>query len=206
MNNTFKVSLFKNFLNRETIVNCELDELVVMIRQGRYAGALSDYRCYSPLLSSGKPVSCSRRDVMTADNRIPRLCFSSVYKRRNGKRIVVGHNGLLFIEIAGLKSFDEAVRIRRVASRQPYTMLAFIGANGLSVIVVCSISQADGTVPCDTEAWRRLMTKGYRLLHYIYSSQLKTEISMQTGTAEAMCLMSADAGIYYNREALTLIV
>lgn len=29
---------------------------------------------------------------------------------------------------------------------------------------------------------------------------------MQTGTAEAMCLMSADAGIYYNREALTLIV
>ena len=57
MNNTFKVSLFKNFLNRETIVNCELDELVVMIRQGRYADALSDYRCYSPLLSSGKPVS-----------------------------------------------------------------------------------------------------------------------------------------------------
>lgn len=48
MNNTFKVSLFKNFLNRETIVNCELDELVVMIRQGRYADALSDYRCYSP--------------------------------------------------------------------------------------------------------------------------------------------------------------
>lgn len=206
MNNTFKVSLFKNFLNRETIANCELDELVVMIRQGRYADALSDYRCYSPLLSSGKPVSCSRRDVMTADNRIPRLCFSSVYKRRNGKRIVVGRNGLLFVEIAGLKSFDEAVRIRRVASRQPYTMLAFIGANGLSVIVVCSISQADGTVPCDTEAWRRLMSKGFRLLHYIYSSQLKTEISMQTGTAEAMCLMSADAGIYYNREALTLIV
>ena len=115
MNNTFKVSLFKNFLNRETIVNCELDELVVMIRQGRYADALSDYRCYSPLLSSGKPVSCSRRDVMTADNRIPRLCFSSVYKRRNGKRIVIGRNGLLFIEIAGLKNFDEAVRIRRVA-------------------------------------------------------------------------------------------
>lgn len=206
MNNTFKVSLFKNFLNRESIVNCELGELALMIKQGRYAGVLSDYRCYSPLMLSDRSAVGVQHEVRVADNNIPRLCFSSVYKRRNGKRTVVGRNGLLFIEITGLKSFDEAVSLRRVASRQPYTVMAFIGANGLSVIVVCCISQADGTIPDEDEAWRRLMSGGYRQLHYIYSSQLKTEIPLQTGVGDAMCLMSADAEIYYNRDALTLVV
>lgn len=201
-----KVSIFKNFLNRETIVNCGLDELALIIKQGRYADVLSDYRCYSPMMLSDKSSALTYHEVKVADIRIPRICFSSVYKRRNGARVVSGHNNLLFIEIAGLKSFNEAVRLRRVASRQPYTRMTFVGANGMSVIIVCCISQKDGTIPGDFETWRRLMSEGYRLLHYVYSSQLRVNIPLQACVSDAMCLMSADAGVYYNANSISMIV
>lgn len=97
MKNEFNVSLFKNFLNRETIVNCSLEHLARIIREGRYAAALTDYRCYIPFERKDNLCVSSAKEVKCADNRIPRVCFSSIFRRRNGCRMLIERNSLLFI-------------------------------------------------------------------------------------------------------------
>lgn len=203
----FKVSVFKNFLNGEHIAVCSLEDVVRMIRRGDYAEAISDYRCAAPamLLSAGGG-EVVRSGVRMASNSIPRLCFAAEYRRCNGRRKVLRRNGLVLIEIDGLKDFDTAVKLRNSAARQLYTLLVFIGANGCSVEILCSVSQIDGSMPVDDAAFCRLMAEGYRRLHYVYSSQLGVNIPLAAPAADAMCLMSADAGAFYNPHAVMFAV
>lgn len=203
----FKVSVFKNFLNGEHIAVCSLEDVVRMIRRGDYAEAISDYRCAAPaMLSSAGGGEVVRSGVRMASNNIPRLCFAAEYRRCNGRRKVLRRNGLVLIEIDGLKDFDTAVKLRNSAARQLYTLLVFIGANGRSVEILCSVSQIDGSMPVDDAAFCRLMAEGYRRLHYVYSSQLDVNIPLAAPAADAMCLMSADTGAFYNPHAVTFAV
>lgn len=203
----FKVSVFKNFLNGEHIAVCSLEDVVRMIRRGDYAEAISDYRCAAPaMLSSAGGGEVVRSGVRMASNNIPRLCFAAECRRCNGRRKVLRRNGLVLIEIDGLKDFDTAVKLRNSAARQLYTLLVFIGANGRSVEILCSVSRIDGSMPVDDDAFCRLMAEGYRRLHYVYSSQLDVNIPLAAPAADAMCLMSADAGVFYNPHAVTFAV
>lgn len=106
----FKVSVFKNFLNGEHIAVCSMEDVVRMIRRGDYAEAISDYRCAAPaMLSSAGGGEVVRSGVRMASNNIPRLCFAAEYRRHNGSRQLLRRNGLVLIEIDGLKDFDTAV-------------------------------------------------------------------------------------------------
>lgn len=202
-----KVSVFKNFLNGERITACGVDELVSIIRDGDYADAISDYRCASPrMLSVGRGGEARQWAVDTADNRIPRLCFASEYRRQGGVRSLVGRNGLVLLEIDNLADFPTAVSLRNEAARQPFTMMAFVGANGRSVEVVCRVVAHDGVSDSDATAYVRMMTEGARRLHYVYSSQLGVNMHVQVQADDTMCLMSADAGVYYAPGAVAFTV
>ena len=115
-------------------------------------------------------------------------------------------NALVLLEIDGLADYATVVNMRNAAAHQPYTLLAFIGANGLSVEIVCRISQTDGRMPANDDSFRRLMAEGYKRLHYVYSSQLGVSIPLLTQADDAMCLMSADAGAYYESHAVAFAV
>ena len=203
-----KVSVFKNYLNGERIAVCSVEEVVRVIRQGDFANAVSDYRCASPAMLT---VDCYGETVgggvRTADNAIPRVCFASEFRRRNGCRQLVARNALVLIEIDGLADFATAVGVRCSAARQPYTLLAFIGANGRSVEIVCRISLANSALPTMDEAtYRRHIVEGYRRLHYVYSSQLGVSIPLQAPTDDRMCLMSVDEGVFYKPNAIVFAV
>lgn len=202
-----KVSVFKNFLNGEHIVVCSLEDVVRMIRRGDYAEAISDYRCAAPaMLSSVNGSELVRSGVRMASNNIPRLCFAAEYRRCNGSRQLLRRNDLVLIEIDGLLDFVTAVKLRNSAAYQLYTLLAFVGANGRSVDILCSVSQMDGSMPVGDDGFCRLMAEGYRRLHYLYSSQLGVNIPLTAPADDAMCLMSADAGVFYNPHAVAFTV
>ena len=203
-----KVSVFKNYLNGERIAVCSVEEVVRMIRQGDFANAVSDYRCASPaMLTVDRYGETVGGGVRTADNAIPRVCFASEFRRRNGCRQLVARNALVLIEIDGLADFATAVSVRRATARQPYTLLAFIGANGRSVEVVCRISLANSALSTlDDATYRRHIVEGYRRLHYVYSSQLGVSIPLQAPTDDRMCLMSVDEGVFYEPNAIVFAV
>lgn len=202
-----KASVFKNFLNGEHIAVCSFEDVVRMIRRGDYAEAISDYRCAAPaMLSSAGGGEVVRSGVRMASNNIPRICFAAEYRRHNGCRRLVRRNGVVLMDIDGLKDFATAVKLRNAAARQLYTLLAFIGANGRSVEILCRVSQIDGGTPVDDDGFCRLMAGGYRRLHYVYSAQLGVSIPLAAPAGDAMCLMSADAGVFYNPHAVTFAV
>ena len=112
----------------------------------------------------------------------------------------------MLVEVDGLADYAEASRLRRSASLVPFTLLAFVGANGRSVEIVCRVALPGGVVPGDGEAYRRMMGEGYRRLHYVYSSQLGIGIPLHTPVDDAMCLMSVDGGVAYNPHAVAFTV
>ena len=202
-----KISVLKNFLNGERIAVCSVDDVVQIIRRGDYAAAISDYRCAAPpMLAANINGDIVNKSVRMADNRIPRLCFAAQYRRMNGSRQLLRRNALVLLEIDGLADYATAVNMRNAAARQPYTLMAFIGANGHSVEIVCHISQMDGSVPTDDGGFHRLVSEGYKRLHYVYSSQLGVSIPLLAPVDDAMCLMSADAGAYYEPHAVVFTV
>ena len=202
-----KVSVFKNFLNGERITTCSVEDVARIIRRGDYAEAISDYRCAAPsMLAANINGDIVNKSVRMADSRIPRLCFAAEFRRMNGTRQLLRRNALVLLEIDGLADYATVVNMRNAAAHQPYTLLAFIGANGLSVEIVCRISQADGHMPANDDSFRRLMAEGYKRLHYVYSSQLGVSIPLLTPADDAMCLMSADAGAYYESHAVAFAV
>ena len=202
-----KVSVLKNFLNGEHIAVCSVDDVVQIIRRGDYAAAISDYRCAAPpMLAANINGDIVNKSVRMADNRIPRLCFAAQYRRMNGSRQLLRRNALVLLEIDGLADYATAVNMRNAVARQPYTLMAFIGANGHSVEIVCHISQMDGSVPTDDGGFHRLVSEGYKRLHYVYSSQLGVSIPLLAPVDDAMCLMSADAGAYYEPHAVVFTV
>ena len=202
-----KISVLKNFLNGERIAVCSVDDVVQIIRRGDYAAAISDYRCAAPpMLAANINGDIVNKSVRMADNRIPRLCFAAQYRRMNGSRQLLRRNALVLLEIDGLADYATAVNMRNAAARQPYTLMAFVGANGCSVEIVCRISQMDGSVPVDDDGFHRLMSEGYKRLHYVYSSQLGVSIPLLAPVDDAMCLMSVDAGAYYEPHAVVFTV
>ena len=202
-----KVSVFKNFLNGERITTCSVEDVARIIRRGDYAAAISDYRCAAPsMLATNVNGDIVNKSVRMADNRIPRLCFAAEFRRMNGTRQLLRRNALVLLEIDGLADYATAVNMRNAAARQLYTLMAFVGANGCSVEIVCRISQMDGSVPADDDMFHRIMSEGYKRLHYVYSSQLGVSIPLLAPVDDAMCLMSADAGAYYEPHAVVFTV
>ena len=202
-----KVSVFKNFLNGERITTCSVEDVARIIRRGDYAAAISDYRCAAPpMLAANINGDIVNKSVRMADNRIPRLCFAAEFRRMNGSRQLLRRNALVLLEIDGLADYATAVNMRNSAARQPYTLMVFVGANGRSVEIVCRISQMDGSVPVDDDMFHRMMSEGYKRLHYVYSSQLGVSIPLLAPVDDAMCLMSADAGAYYESHAVVFTV
>ena len=199
--------MFKNYLNGEHISCTAISDVVRIIRNGDYATAISDYRCAAqPMLKVSSDGECVRKAVSTADNRIPRLCFAAEYRRHKGNRKLVRQNALITLEIDGLADFAAAVSLRQAAALQPYTMMAFIGANGRSVIIVCRVAARDGSVPSDYGEYRSLMAEGYRRMHYVYSSQLNVNIPILSPDDDAMCLMSVDGNAFYDPDAIAVTV
>ena len=201
-----KVSVFKNFLNGEHIATCDIDAVAQMIRRGDYAEAISDYRCASPAMLSTSSCEPINSGVRTADNNIPRLCFASEFRRRDGRRQLLRRNALVLLEIDGLTDYATASSLRRAAARQPYTLLTFVGANGRSVEIVCRAAMTDGSTPCDDEAYRRMMAEAYKRLHYVYSTQLGVNMPLPVPADDAMCLMSADTAASLTPQAVTFAV
>ena len=201
-----KVSVFKNFLNGERIATCDIDAVAQMIRRGDYAEAISDYRCASPAMLSTSSCEPINSGVRTADNNIPRLCFASEFRRRDGRRQLLRRNALVLLEIDGLTDYATASSLRRAAARQPYTLLTFVGANGRSVEIVCRAAMTDGSTPCDDEAYRRMMAEAYKRLHYVYSTQLGVNMPLPVPADDAMCLMSADTAASLTPQAVTFAV
>ena len=114
-----KVTLINKRDGQERYTRYSLGEVVEMIRTGK--------------LKSGRPLK-----ELT---EYPCVCFASAIKNQDGRRWTYIYNGFILLEINNLPDRKTAEEIRNEAALIDYTMLAFVGADGRSVKLVCQAEE-----------------------------------------------------------------
>ena len=135
-----KITLIKSYRNKETLRLLELREVAELISQGEYDDQVSTFRRDLPTM---RYAHVSNNGTLEGYENwpkdLPRICFALEQENRNHELVTRGYTGLVLLEVNNLTSYDEAEAVRRGAGEMPQTLMAFVGADGLSVKIVCSL-------------------------------------------------------------------
>ena len=133
-----KISLLKISRKKEVIKRIELSELAKMIRENpekdRVFNLRLNYQFYKPQrMSDGQITLDDKKHTVN----LPRLLFAVECMNYKEMQKGLKYNGLVVVEVNGLKTYEDAVAIRNQAARMDETVMAFLGASGMSVKIVC---------------------------------------------------------------------
>ena len=155
-----------------------------------------------------------KRGVFVKD--VPCVCFASAMINRSGRKELLAYNRLVLLEVNNLPDEDSARQLCEAAKAIPYTLLTFIGGEGLSAKIVCRAQACNRTLESELEAevaergWaseklQRFHVNAYRQLYRIYSAQLGSNIDKIEPRLDSVCLMSMDPQAWYNPDATPLV-
>jgi len=208
------ISILKTKGKKGTIVTEDLQSVVNRMKEGTYSRAVLAFREIYPFtrsLSDGRVES----DLKLSEN-LPRLCFAAELKNINGERRMMRYNGMVVLEASNLEDYDDAIALRDAAARMPYTLLAFIGASGRSVHIVCrgelypDGAAADGATPASlpsgTDAINRFHRALYQKCRTVYNSQLGITLDTVVPDVERTVYVSSDTQLHYAPDAMPMYV
>jgi len=132
------------------------------------------------------------RQMNTTRDSRKEVCFAAEWIKSNGELKSKTQNPLVLLSLENLRDLATVREYKELAIRQLYTMLCFIGDDGHSLHIVCR--------------YTGLLLNAFRKLHYIYSSQLGTQVADHEPTLATRCKTSYDPQPYYNPEALVINV
>ncbi len=197
-----KVTIVKNYRNTETLRSAEFTEVVRSIQACEHREAVQQVRYLYTAFTLTRQSDGSMSGAENFTNKIPRVCFASEMENRRKQRVIKGYTGLVVLEVNNLTSYDEAVAIRQGAGLMPQTLLAFVGASGLSVKIVCRGELFDGGLPSEEEDIRRFHLNLYEKARLAYNAQLGVTIDKLEPRLERTCYVSCDADLVYNPTAV----
>jgi len=196
-----KVTIVKNYRNKETLKVQPLSEVIRIIQQGTYAEAIDMVRGISLHTELTRQADGSVEGANILTDKVPRICFASVMENRNHQRVRKQYTGLVLLEVNNLTSYDEAVAIRHGAALMPQTLLAFVGASGRSVKIVCKGEQFDASMPEQEDDIKKFHLNLYEKARMVYNAQLGVTIDKLEPHLDRTCYIGADAELYYNPSA-----
>ena len=206
---TSKITIVKQYRNTETLKGVELSEAIRIIQSCEYIEAIQRLRSAHFVLGLSRQPDGSIEGADNYTGKIPRICFASELENRNKQRIRKGYTGLVLLEVNNLTSYDEAVAIRRGAGQMPQTLLAFVGASGLSVKIVCrgelfpdEAAKGGGLLPEDEGDVRRFHLNLYEKARLAYNAQLGVTIDKLEPLLERTCYIGCDPELVYNPTAV----
>ena len=181
----------------------ELKDLAEMIRKSPEEQKVFNLRlnyqfCQPQRLDDGQIVLDSQNHTVD----LPRILFAA--ECVNYKEIQKGlrYNGLVVVEVNGLKTYEEAVAIRNQAARMDETVMAFLGASGKSVKIVCR-GEMFGVMalPEKEEEVRQFHKNLYETARRAYQNQFGLDIEYLEPTLDRTVYLSADPEMYFNPDA-----
>ena len=205
-------TLLKIRRKKEVINRLEVSYVANLIREGAVAEEVTRIREVYHLM---KPTRLEDGSVTTQngpDIWLPRICFAAEYVNRNKKRCMLAYNGLVVLEVNGLESYEQAVSLRNQVSRMPETLMAFLGASGRSVKIVCrgvlygtsqnpSESEGVGQLPTAEADMLQFHKNLYQTARLAYQNQFHIDIEYLEPRLDRTVYLSADPEMYYNPEA-----
>ena len=200
-----KITIIKIYKQIEGLRLITLQELADYIRTGKYHETVDKFRKFYPLFVG---TSTDRYGNLDVDSEIvralPRICFALEQSNRNRERVTKAYTGLVLLEVNNLTSRDEAEAVRRGAAEMPQTLMTFVGAEGLSVKIVCRgelFPDEGGGLPTDSQQIQDFHENLYERARLIYNGQLGVTVEKLEPLTARVCHMSSDPGIVYNPTA-----
>ena len=190
-----------------------VEEIVDTIRNKKYLKEVAEFREMAALANVKKREN-GTLDIEDAawEKVLPRICFACDYQKRGGEMQQVAYNGQILLEVNNLQSEEEAIGLRFYAGRQPQTLLAFVGADGRSVCIVCraelypNCRQEGSALPTGDEQIRCFHYNAYTAAQKFYTGQLEVTVDVLEPRLDRVCYMSADGALCYNPEAIPFYV
>ena len=199
-----KVSLLKIARNKQVINRLDLQEVADMIRQNPEARKVFDlrlnYQFMKPERQPDGQITIDGKHVVG----LPRICFAVEGDNYKGQHRIIHYNGLVVIEVNGLKRYEDAVVIRNQAAKMDETLMAFLGASGMSVKIVCrgELFKEEGEgLPKDEADIRQFHLNLYNTARKAYQNQFDFDIQYLEPTLERTVYLSADPEMFFNPEA-----
>ena len=196
-----KATILKNYRNTVTLRQVEIPEAVQIIQGKVYDNLCGQLRHIYPLVEVRQRYDAADGLFHLYTKDLPRICFASQMENRNKQRVTKAYNGLVLLEVNNLAGFEEAEAVRRGAAQIPQTLLAFVGASGRSVKMVCRGELFDGGLPDSEERIAIFHTNLYEKARVAYNMQLGVTIEKLEPTLDRDCYMSSDPDLYYNPSA-----
>ena len=207
-----KISLLKIARKKEVIKRLELEELAEMIRKNPEDSKVFNLRLNYQFL---KPQRQNDGQIVIDDQLhtvgLPRILFAAECMNYKEMQKGLKYNGLVVVEANGLKTYEEAVQIRNQAARMDETVMAFLGASGKSVKIVCRgelFGMEDGRgkaeesgLPTKEGEIRQFHKNLYETARRAYQNQFGFDIEYLEPMLERTVYMSADPEMYFNPNA-----
>jgi hypothetical protein len=196
---TQQVTIIKQQRGGETLRNVDIPTLAAIIRTQEYQHEVNELRLMYPMLNTERGDDGSLREENNYSKKIPRICFALAQENRNRQRVVKAYTGLVLLEVNRLRSYEEATAVRNGAALMPQTLLAFVGASGRSVKIICQ-----GMVRGDD--YRRFHLHLYEKARLAYNAQLGVTVEKLEPHLERVCYMSIDADVVYKPDAIPFYI
>ena len=198
-----KVSLLKVSRKKEVIKRIELSDLADMIRkcpeERKVFNLRLNYQFYKPQRMGDGQITLDEQQHTV---NLPRILFA--VECINYKELQKGlkYNRLVVVEVNGLKTYEEAVNVRNQAARMDETVMAFLGASGMSVKIVCRGELfGGGELPMKEDEMRQFHKNLYETARRAYQNQFGFDIEYLEPRLERTVYLSADPEMYFNPEA-----
>ena len=207
-----KISLLKIARKKEVIKRIELSELAEMIRKSPEESKVFNLRLNYQFL---KPQRRNDGQIVIDDQQhtvnLPRILFAAECMNYKEMQKGLKYNGLVVVEVNGLKTYEEAVTIRNQAARMDETVMTFLGASGMSVKIVCRgelFGKEDGRfqkeesgLPTKEDDIRQFHKNLYETARRAYQNQFGFDIEYLEPMLERTVYLSADPEMYFNPQA-----
>ena len=221
-----RITLIKSYRNKETLRLLELREVAELISQGEYDDQVSTFRRNLPTMRYAHVSNIGTLEgYENWPKDLPRICFALEQENRNHELVTRGYTGLVLLEVNNLTSYDEAEAVRRGAGEMPQTLMAFVGADGMSVKIVCRgelleavqveavqveavqttppygqprLTQEGKRLPLSAEQIALFHENLYERARLIYNGQLGVTIEKLEPLTQRICYMSSDPRLVYN--------
>lgn len=205
-----KITLIKPYRQTETLRVLELTDVIEMIRGNEYRHVVDELRRLYPVFDLTRQADGQVSGAEMTIGKLPRVCFASVMENRNHQRLNLGYTGLVLLEVNNLTGCDEADAIRNGAGEVPQTLMAFVGASGRSVKIVCRgelfpsdrAANSQFVLPQTPEAIADFHENLYERARLAYNAQLGVTIEKMEPRLERTCYLSSDADIVFNPMAI----
>lgn len=202
-----KITIAKKRGNQHTLRCIETDDLVGMIREAKYEKEVvrlrSDYVMLNHIRKTNEGIKLSPPEDVA---NIPSLFFSAEYKNLEGNVVTEGYNPLFLVEVNGLNGYQEVEVLRAMAAELPQTMMAFMGASGRSLKIVCSARCAKDDEELTSDEKLRMIQRAYDKASKYYAAQLDMPVDIKIPSFTSGCKMSVDRDIYYNPDCEAFFV